>query len=376
MPRGHRSSPELDLPQRDLARRTELRDLLASVCMTSRWSPNPRSLYRRAELRSRGIHPRRLASDEFVEVIPGFLTPSRAPAVLALSARLLQREVAPSAVISHCTAAELLDVPLPRALEYATCKVIHCTLTPPERRHSGRGAVFHSRPTSATTSVQGVRVSGPLDLLVQLAEQLEHDDLVAAADQLVGPNSRVRPRPRLEHLRDRARKARNTYRIRKVRSALVDARERVESPKETQTRLTLLRAGFAEPVINLPVRAPRSGERFRIDLAYPSLRIAIEYDGFWHSTDKKRHAADRRKDDVLHEMGWRVVRASDEDLREPGDFLGRLRHLNAPMPRGRALGACAGPRGAGAGRSAPPRQPESLEPLCSRSGTQRPKTIQ
>src|SRR5699024_6412659 len=106
--------------------------------------------------------------------------------------------------------------------------------------------------------VQGVRVSGPPDLLAQLAEQLEHDDLVAAADQLVGPDARVRPRPRLEHLRDRARKARNTYRIRKVRSALVDARERVESPKETQTRLTLLRAGFAEPEINLPVRAPRS----------------------------------------------------------------------------------------------------------------------
>src|SRR5699024_6356528 len=150
VPRDHRSSPGPDLPQRDLARRTGLQDLLPSMCMTSRWSPNPRSLYRRAELRSRGIHPRRLAPDGFLAVIPG-------------------------------------------------------TLTPPERRRSGRGAVVHSRPTSATTSVQGVRVSGPLDLLVQLAEQLEHDDLVAAADQLVGPDARVRPRPRLEHLRDRAR---------------------------------------------------------------------------------------------------------------------------------------------------------------------------
>src|SRR5699024_131137 len=99
----------------------------------------------------------------------------------------------------------LRAVPLPPALEYAPCTVIHCTLTPPERRRSGRGAVSHSGPTSATTAVQGVRVSGPLDLLVQLAEQLEHDDLVAAADQLVGPDARVRPRPRLEHLRDRAR---------------------------------------------------------------------------------------------------------------------------------------------------------------------------
>src|SRR5699024_517074 len=140
----------------------------------------------------------------------------------------------------------------PRALEYATCKVIHCTLTPPERRRSGRGAVFHSRPPSATTSVQGVRVSGPLALLVQLAEQMEHYDLVAAADRWVARGAGVRPRPGLKHRRYRARKARNTYRIRTVRSALIDALERVESPKETQTRLTLLCAGFAEPEINLP----------------------------------------------------------------------------------------------------------------------------
>lgn len=305
--------------------------LITSACMTSRWSPAPRSLYLRAELRARGIHPRRLASEEFVEVIPGYLTPSIAPAELSLSARLLQREVAPGAVISHCTAAELLGVPLPLHLEYARCKVVHCTMRPPHRRRSGRGAIFHTRATGATTSVKGVRVSGPLDLLAQLAGQLGHDGLVEAADQLVGPASKVHPRPGLENLREWARRARNTYNVRSVRAALADAREKVESPKETQTRLVLLRAGFAEPVINLPVRAPRSGERFRIDLAYPSLRLAIEYDGFWHSTNRKRHADDRRKDDVLHELGWRVVRASDEDLRAPRNFLDRLRHLKAPM---------------------------------------------
>ena len=264
-------------------------------------------------------------------MIPGFLTPSAAPASLSLAARLLQREVAPGGVISHCTAAELLAVPLPRDLEYASCMVGHCTLPPPARRRSKRGAAFHSRPPGATTAVKGVRVSGASELLVELAGLLEHDDLVAAADQLVGPDSKVRPRPCLEQLREQALQARHTYRIQAVRAALVDARERVESPKETQTRLLLLREGFAEPVINLPVRAPTSGERFRIDLAYPALRIAIEYDGFWHSTDKKRHAADRRKDDVLHELGRRVVRASDQDLREPDEFLGRLHHLNAPL---------------------------------------------
>lgn len=298
--------------------------------MTPCWSPPPGSLYRRAELRERGVHPRRLASSEFTEAIPGHLTPSAAPAELSLAARLLQRSIGPGAVISHSSAAELLGVPLPRRLEYATTREVHCTMPPDDRRRSSRGVVMHSRPPGAVIRVTGVRVSGPLALLTELAEDLTHDELVAACDQLVGPGSAVRPRPGVETLRAEAATARGTFRIRRVRAALADARERVESPKETETRLLLLRKGFAEPEINLSVIAPATGECFRIDLAYSAQRIAVEYDGFWHSTDRTRHRRDRRKDDVLHELGWRVVRASDEDLRSPSAFLGRLTHLGAP----------------------------------------------
>jgi hypothetical protein len=298
--------------------------------MTPQTFPGPRSLYSRAELRARGVHPRRLASSEFVEVLPGFLSPSAAPAGLPLAARILQRSVAPGAVISHSSAAELLGVPLPRELEFAQSGLVHCTVAPASRRRSGRGAVMHSRPAGGTAWVKGVQVSAPLELLAELAGQLDHDGLVAAADQLVGPDSRVRPRRALERLRADARRARSTYRIRLVRAALTESRERVESPKETETRLLLLRAGFAEPVINLPIRAPGSEETFRLDLSYPESRLAIEYDGFWHSTNRRRHRQDRRKDDVLHELGWRVIRAADEDLRSPSRFLGRLTHLGAP----------------------------------------------
>src|SRR5699024_131136 len=139
VPRDHRSSPGPDLPQRDLARRTGLQDLLPSMCMTSRWSPNPRSLYRRAELRSRGLHPRRLASDEFVEVIPGFLTPSTAPAVPALSTPPLQREGAPGPVIRRRIAAELLRAPRPRALPRSVPSLSRPpSSTPPARSSTAR----------------------------------------------------------------------------------------------------------------------------------------------------------------------------------------------------------------------------------------------
>src|SRR5699024_6105450 len=146
-------------------------------------------------------------------------------------------------------------------------------------------------------------------------------------------HSRLRPRPTAAQLRDLVAAATGTYRITRVRRAVALARDRVESPKETETRLLLLDAGFAEPVINLEVRAPLTGETFRLDLSYPTLRLAIEYDGFWHSTDRVRHRRDRRKDDVLHELGWRVVRASDADIADPQALLGRLRQLRAPLAR-------------------------------------------
>lgn len=299
--------------------------------MTPRWSPNPHSLHRRAELLEWGVHPRRLTSGEFHEAVPGFFTPSDAPATLELAARVLQQKAVPGAVISYASAAEILGLPLPRNLEYATSRTVHCSVPGSRRRRSGHGAIMHTSPEDhATLRVRGVRLSAPVPLLCELAGLLDPTRLAACCDHLVGPNSRVRPHLSLMELRAIAKDAPARYRISAVRAAVEDARERVESPKETETRLLLRDAGFAEPVVNLTIRAPGTGETFRLDLSYPEQKLAIEYDGFWHSTDKKRHRQDRRKDDVLHELAWNVVRASDDDLEESEMFIGRVAHHGAP----------------------------------------------
>lgn len=64
----------------------------------------------------------------------------------------------------------------------------------------------------------------------------------------------------------------------RLRLALPQIREGVESPRETVTRLALAGAGFPEPVVAHDVF---QDGRFlgRVDLAYPKFRIAIEYDG-------------------------------------------------------------------------------------------------
>ncbi|MFC4137596.1 MULTISPECIES: endonuclease domain-containing protein [unclassified Microbacterium] len=112
----------------------------------------------------------------------------------------------------------------------------------------------------------------------------------------------------------------------KVRSALPLARLGVESPKETETRLLLVHAGLPEPVVQHEVR---DCGRFiaRVDLAYPALGIAIEYEGDGHRTSKDQWRADIRRQRDLEDRGWIVIRLTQADLKPSGqeDFLARVR---------------------------------------------------
>lgn len=301
--------------------------------MPSRWSPLPRSIHTRAELLERGIHPRRLASPEFLHVLPRHYTPAADPAPLEILARILQRRVLPGSVISHDTAATILGLPLPLRFRRATPTVgipddpdvasvaprsagivratggvrtpttVHVTLRPGDVRRAGPHVRVHTRRDFTAQWVAGIEVIGVVDLLCQLSPELRHGELVAMCDHLVGLSIPPGRRMSLQLLTERIAAAGPVHGIAAVRRALLDARPGVESPKESELRLLLVGAGFAEPEINLPIRAEGSGESFRLDLAFPEQHIAVEYDGDWHRTDRDRFRRDRRKDDVLHELG-------------------------------------------------------------------------
>ena len=59
-------------------------------------------------------------------------------------------------------------------------------------------------------------------------------------------------------------------------------RAKVDSPMETRLRMLVVLAGLPEPVINLEVR-DEDGEVLRkYDLAYPVVKVAVEFDGQVH----------------------------------------------------------------------------------------------
>ena len=255
---------------------------------------------------------------------PIITPPATSPAPLREVAHHALREVVPEAVVSHVSAAELLGLPLPFALTWERGAPLHVDVAPARRRSSAARLTVHTRTGGRPTRlVSGLPVAAPLEVLLDLAGLLPHDELVACIDAF-GSLRRKEVRVPVESIRIAAQTVTGRH-VRALRRAAGDARDAVDSPRETRTRLMLLRAGFPEPEINRPVIDPATRIEFSLDLAYPAWRIAIEYDGKEHF-DAERAKRDRYKDEVLHDQGWSVLRLTVLDHQDPRPFLARLRH--------------------------------------------------
>lgn len=97
---------------------------------------------------------------------------------------------------------------------------------------------------------------------------------------------------------------------------------KAESPPESWLKLLVVEAGFPLPVDQFPVVDILGCIRYVLDLCWPQLRIALEYDGY--ESHEFRGDADALRDRDLRCRGWITVRATAEDLREPAALLDRL----------------------------------------------------
>lgn len=88
----------------------------------------------------------------------------------------------------------------------------------------------------------------------------------------------------------------------------------------------LVEAGATGFQVNLPVRA--QGRLFRIDVAFPEQRVAIEVDGRAFHSSAEQFQGDRTRQNLLIAAGWRVLRFTWEDLtRRPERVLAQIAEL-------------------------------------------------
>jgi hypothetical protein len=214
----------------------------------------------------------------------------------------------PRAVIAGVTAAVLhgcraVDSPVTFILVPYGCET-----------RSRDGLVVHHGRSFAGDAVEldGVRVL-PLDrVIADLLCTLASRDALAVTDEalrLAKPDHELFRRQVGERLRKRD-DPRGTVRG----AGLLDlASERADSPAESWVRLMLIEYGLPVPEVNWVIPRPDGTQLYRLDLAWPELRIALEYDGVAAHAGRKAHDEARRAD--LEARGWIVIVMGRDDLR-------------------------------------------------------------
>lgn len=224
----------------------------------------------------------------------------------------------------------------PRAADrLVTPPLVHCRVDRGLQRSAGPHVAVHRTSHRTSFTYGGLELSSPYVVLLELAGVLEHDDLVIAIDSLIARNPRVTGAA-LDGIIAVSESYSRLWGAAPLRRALVDARPNTDSPGETRTRLLLQRAGFPEPTVNLPVPDPQSGRMRYLDLAYPELKIAVEYDGDYHRRTKQQWREDQARKDSLASAGWDLRSLTGQDIKAPARLLSALRRTflraGAPAP--------------------------------------------
>jgi very-short-patch-repair endonuclease len=299
--------------------------------MVARPSPLPESLKGRAfgiqEAHHAGLSPSRVRGRDLdrpfagVRVAPGEDEPAPQHPVVTL-ARIYALKMGPAEFFSHSTAAVIYGMWLPLDLEQST--LLHVSVRKPARAPRDRGVKGHhlvDRP-GLVVEHDGVRLASPLETWCQLATQLHIPDLVAAGDSLLTPDHRETA-VMLDRLVGAAADGDRPMSIRLERAVRL-IRRNVRSAKESELRLLLLAAGLPEPEINGTIVDEQGRFVAECDLVYRGANVVLEYEGDGHR-DRARFRKDITRYDRLQDLGWRVIRVTQEDLNHPADLLARVR---------------------------------------------------
>jgi hypothetical protein len=106
---------------------------------------------------------------------------------------------------------------------------------------------------------------------------------------------------------------------------LVDAG--AQSPKETWLRLVLVRAGLPPPQTQIPVHDDFGDAIAYLDMGWDNVKVAVEYDGEQHRTDRRQYSWGVRRSEMIERRGWLLVRVVAGD--RPAEIVRRVRAVRA-----------------------------------------------
>jgi Protein of unknown function (DUF559) len=235
-----------------------------------------------------------------------------AEAAVAISDRL--------AVTCDLTAAYLWSVAVPSGfgieVDAQACAV---ATSPGGSRHRSEGLRGRrlELPPTHVTALDGITITVPARTWIDCAPLVSYADVVAMGDTIL--RSGLATRAELSAMVSWGRGRRG---IRAARRALPVLDPGAESPPESWVRALLMDDGIPRPTCNLEVSV--DGWTFRLDLAWPDRKVAVEYDGEeHHGPDRARH--DRWRRALLRQAGWTVIVVRKSDFADFGSVVAAVR---------------------------------------------------
>lgn len=222
----------------------------------------------------------------------------------------------PGQFFSHSTAVLLHGFSLPQDLEDDL--EVHVAALMPAAAPHARGVRGHRLLEALDpVDVAGLPVAHQADVYWQLGAMLGFEDLVVVADELLNLAD-VPEEAAKDLLRRRIGALRRVGAARLVR-ALDAARRGARSPAETRIRLVLVAGGLPRGELNAPIEETGTGRYLGSpDFVWRQQRILLEYEGDGHRVDKRQFRRDIVRYDDLMADGWRVIRATGDDLTADG----------------------------------------------------------
>lgn len=164
--------------------------------------------------------------------------------------------------------------------------------------------------------LDGVRCTSLARTAIDLGRFNSRDEAVAALDAML----RLRP-TMLDEVSVELKRWENHWGIGKATTAIRLVNALSESPWESRLRLVLCDECLCGWVLQHPVM----GGRYRLDIAWPRLKVAVEYDGA-HHRDSEQHARDLARWNRLRAAGWIVIAVTATNITADRDeFVVQLR---------------------------------------------------
>ncbi len=186
----------------------------------------------------------------------------------------------------------------------APVEILWSNSNPPDGILSRRERI----PPGEITRVNGIFVTTPPRTALDLGRRLSRGEAVAHLDALARATG-----VQAAEILELTHRYKGTKGVRRCREAIDLMDAGAESPQETKLRLILIDKGFPRPATQIPV-ADETGYPFaRLDLGWPDLQIAVEYDGEHHRTDDTQYRRDAARLRELNALDWIVIRVMKGD---------------------------------------------------------------